>query len=81
MVIRSPLAPESRQTAPHSSYPVSPLPLSPLPCFTRLPQEMIFILTAKYIQREALEIFFGKLFPDGDAEVDVGAASRELITH
>jgi hypothetical protein len=42
---------------------------------------MIFILTAKYIQREALEIFFGKLFPDGDAEVDVGAASRELITH
>jgi hypothetical protein len=41
---------------------------------------MILILTAKYIQREALEVFFGKLFPSGDAAVDVSSALRRMTT-
>lgn len=42
---------------------------------------MIAIISARYSEREALEVFLGDIFPDGKASVKVGIASWLINFH
>jgi hypothetical protein len=42
---------------------------------------MIVVLAAKYIEREALEVFLGRVFPGGQASVKVSDREQDVKTN